>query len=35
MKKVKLENDLLTVETPEVKAQRFIKALKEPPTNAT
>lgn len=33
--KAKLENDLLTVETPEVKAQRFIKALKELPTNAT
>ena len=33
--KRKLENDLITVETPEVRAQRFIKALKELPKNAS
>ena len=33
--KRKLENDLITVETPEVRAHQFIKALKELPTNAS
>ena len=34
-KKRKLKNDFITVETPEVRAHRFIKALKELPSNAS
>ena len=33
--KRKLENDLITIETPKIRAHRFMKALKELPTNAS